>query len=272
MRRLASVVAFVVLVACGRAEPALPLDDALLAAANRWGKGADRTAFARAELDRISERVRERAAASSAASALARVVFEEFAFAREVDDQSLEYVLLPSVLEGRRGSCVGLGSLYLALAERLGLPMHGVLLPGHFFVVLEEQGASRSIELLHRGEVMSEGWHRRRFGAPAARAYGRALTRDEVLGVVEYDVGNQRKRAGRLHQAQQAFESARRHFPDFAEAHASAGAVAHLLGLLDVSLEAYRAAQRANPELPGVAANLALLVAERDRDRLALPP
>ena len=119
---------------------------------------------------------------------------------------------------------------------------------------------------------MPDGWHRERFGAPAAPAYARALTCDEVVGIVEFDVGNQRKREGRLQQAQSAYESARHHFPDFAEAHASAGAVAQLLGALDYSLEAYRDAQRVNPGLPGVAANLALLAAEREHGRLPLPP
>ncbi len=270
--RAAVGVLFVLQSACGHREPASPLTDALLATAAHWSKGPDRTQFARAELERIAERVRQRAVGEPPARALARVVFDDLGFAREVDDESLDFVLLPSVLEQRRGSCVGLGALYLALAERLGLRMQGVMLPGHLFVVLDEHGARRSIELLHRGDVMPEGWHQRRFGAPAAPAYGRAHTPDEIVGVVEYDVGNQRKRAGRLTHAQQAFESSRRHFPDFAEAHASAGAVAHLLGRFDASFEAYRAAQRANPELPGLAANLALLKAERDHGRLDLPP
>jgi regulator of sirC expression with transglutaminase-like and TPR domain len=264
-RLVAGAVGCVILCACGRAEPPSPLTDALLSAAHEWGTGAERDALARSELDQITGRIRERMHSAPASSALARVVFDEFGFVREVEDESLEYVLLPKVLERRRGSCVGLGSLYLALAEKLGLRMHGVLLPGHFFVVLEENGTPRAIELLHRGEVMPEGWHQRRFGAPAAPAYNRALTRAELLGILEFNVGNQRRRAGLLHQAQRAFERARRHFPDFAEAHASAGAVAHLLGSFDASFEAYQAAQRVNPDLPGLASNLALLEAERER-------
>jgi regulator of sirC expression with transglutaminase-like and TPR domain len=237
--------------------------DALFRAASEWDTGVQRSASARAELDRLAERIRARMLSAPPSSAFAHVVFEELEFEREVDDESLDYVLLPKVLEHRRGSCVGLGSLYLALAEKLGLPMHGVLLPGHFFVVLNENGTQRAIELLHRGEVMPEGWHQRRFGVPAAPAYNRALTRTELLGVLEYNVGNQRRRAGALHEAQRAFERARQHFPDFAEAHASAGAVAHLLGAFDASFDAYRAAQRIDPNLPGLASNLALLEAER---------
>jgi tetratricopeptide (TPR) repeat protein len=270
-----AVAVAVVLAACGRGDAstrALPLTDALLAVAQHWGQGADRVSAARAELDRIAARVREHADSAPPHLVLAQIVFQELGFVREVEDESLDYVFLPSVLAQRRGSCVGLGSLYLALAEQLGWRMHGVMLPAHFFVVLDEQGVSRSIELLHHGEAMPDGWHRARFTAPAAPAYARALTRDEVVGVVEFDVGNQRKREGRLQDAQRAYESARRRFPDFAEAHASVGAVAHMLGVLDYSLDAYREAQRVNPELPGLAANLALLTAEREHGRLALPP
>lgn len=263
-RLIASFVACVVFSACGREQPTHPLTESLLTAASQWSKGPDRTAFAHAELDRIAERVRGVAATQAPSKALAQVVFEEFRFVREVADESLDYVLLPRVLEHRRGSCVGLGSVYLAIAERLGWSMHGVMLPGHFFVVLDENGQSQPIELLHDGEVMPQGWHQQRFGSPAVRSYNRALTREEVLGVVEYDVGNQRRRSGQLHAALRAFEQARKHFPDFAEAHASAGAVAHLLGRIDASFAAYRAAQRIYPSLAGLASNLALLEAERN--------
>src|SRR5205823_13318274 len=63
--------------------------------------------------------------------------------------------LLPSVLGARRGSCLGLGALYLIVAERIGLPLDGVRVPGHFFV--RTRGSSpRNIELLHRGERSEE--------------------------------------------------------------------------------------------------------------------
>lgn len=45
-----------------------------------------------------------------------------------------EPFLLWHVLRSGRGNCLGLTSLYLAVGERLGLPLHAVLAPGHVFV------------------------------------------------------------------------------------------------------------------------------------------
>ena len=178
-------------------------------------------------------------------------------------------MLLQPVLRHRRGSCVGLGSLYLALAELLGLPLSGVLLPGHFFVRASEAGARSNIELLRRGEAMPDDWYRHKYPTVPgeASAYGRSLTKTEVRGVVEYDVGNERRRQGRLDEARRAFARAIEHFPDFGEAHASLGSVLHLLGSLEGAELAYAAARKANPRLPGLDWNLELLARERSSAR-----
>jgi len=195
---------------------------------------------------------------------LNQTIFGELGFAREVDDPDLRFVLLPSVLKLRRGSCVGLGTLYIAIAERLGWDASGVMVPGHFFVRLRDHGAPVDVELLRRGETMPAAWYRERFpiqGGGAA-AYGRPLTRSEVVGVIEYDVGNARKRDERFSEARRAYRRSREHFPDFAEAHASLGAVAHLLGALDEARAAYQSAREVNPNLPGLQQNIELLEAE----------
>jgi len=250
----------------GAARPT-PLADALLALAREWTQDPQADAWSRLELDRIAAQVRHALARNprrSRASALNETVFGTLGFVREVDDPSLRFALLPSVLESRRGSCVGLGSLYLALGERLGWRISGVMVPGHFFVRIDERGVSRNLELLRRGEAMPDAWYRMRFPIPggAAPAYARPLAPIEVVGVVEYDVGDARRRQGRLIEARRAYDRARRHFPEFAEAHASLGAVAHLLGALDEARAGYEAARHANPHLPGIDHNLEVLESE----------
>jgi tetratricopeptide (TPR) repeat protein len=199
------------------------------------------------------------------ASVLSGLLFEQWGFVREVEVTSLGYVLLPSVLEHRRGNCVGLGSLFLVLAEVLGWSAAGVLMPGHFYARVLEATGSTNVELLRAGEAMPNAWYDRRFPIPggAAREYGRPLTVEEVQGVVHYDVGNERRRQRRLPEAEAAFTRAARALPDLSEAHASLGAVQHLLGNLQAATASYRRAKEANPHLPGVAENLALLEAER---------
>jgi regulator of sirC expression with transglutaminase-like and TPR domain len=219
------------------------------------------------ELDRLTALARSAATADSASTArrLSTLIFEERGFVREVEDTALRFVLLPGVLRDRRGSCVGLGSLYLALAEAVGITAHGVLRPGHFYVRVAHASAHTNVELLRRGEVMPDDWYERRFPAPGGGApeYGRPLSLAETLGVIEYNVGNERRRERRIEDARGAYARAARQFPDFAEAHASLGAALHLLGRVDEARSSYRAAERANPHLPHLRRNLSLLDAER---------
>jgi hypothetical protein len=141
------------------------------------------------------------------------VVFGELGFVREVDDRDLDYVLLPSVLRHRRGSCVGLGSLYLAVAEALGWRAAGVMVPAHFFVRVGEP--PRNVELLRKGEEMPDDWYRTRFAAPEwnGAVHLRALAPAEVIGIVEYDIGTDWQRRGRLVDAERAYRRAIARFP-----------------------------------------------------------
>jgi regulator of sirC expression with transglutaminase-like and TPR domain len=216
------------------------------------------------ELERIADSARRLAARDSDPStALVRALFEELGFVREVDSTELRFVLLPGVLRERRGSCVGLGTLYLVLAEALGFDARGVLLPGHFYVRQQSPGAPRNVELLRRGEAMSDDWYPRRFPRPSAASYyASPLTSEQVLGVVEYDIGNERRRQQRYVEAEAAYARAARLFPSFAEAHASLGTMQHLLGELPSAAASYRIARQLNSELPGLDANISMLEAE----------
>ena len=225
-------------------------------------------AWATAELGRIAARVRaerQRDPAAAPVAAINRTLFDVLGFSREIADQDIKFVLLPSVLRHRRGSCVGLGALFVALGALLEVPASGVVLPGHFFVrAAEENGRPRNVELLRRGEEMPDNWYQARYpiAGGGAAAYGRALTVSEVQGVIEYNVGQHWKRLRRLGEARRAYQQAAEHFPAFAEAQASLGATLHLLGALDEAAAAYGAAARAYPDLPGLKSNIILLESE----------
>ncbi len=224
------------------------------------------------ELVRIADQVRKATQAEpglGASVALRQTIFGALGFSREVDDTDLRFVLLPSVLRSRRGTCVGLGTLYLALGEILNVPVEGVMRPGHFFVRFRDGSSLRNVELLHLGEEMPDAWYETRFPIPGGnpREYARALSLNEVQGIVEYNIGNERRRQGRLVVAERAYERAIESFPDLAEAQASLGATLHLLGKLDGAEEHYRAALVANPDLPGLDANIEVLERERAEAR-----
>lgn len=63
-----------------------------------------------------------------------------------------KYTFLPSVLDSRRGVCLGVSILYLTLAERLGLPLEIITPPGHIYVrYINPQGEIINIETTARG-------------------------------------------------------------------------------------------------------------------------
>ncbi len=221
----------------------------------------------RLELERIAARVTAaQGSGLDVVAALRRVVFDQLAYVREVDRTDLRYVLLPSVVAGRRGSCVGLGTLYLVLAEQLGLPLDGILVPGHFFVRARTAAGVRNVELLRDGNVTDDDFYHQRYpmAQPPAPAYLRALTVPEILAVAWFNSGNERRRQGRLAEAERLYRRAAAGFPDFAEAHASVGLTLHLTGRSAEARQAYAAARRVQPDLPGLARNIELLGGEVD--------
>lgn len=67
----------------------------------------------------------------------------------------LSDLFLPNdLLQSRSGSCLGLSFLYLAVAEKLNLPMVGVETPGHFFVRYEDRikNVGYEIETTRKGK------------------------------------------------------------------------------------------------------------------------
>lgn len=68
-------------------------------------------------------------------------------FEKKVDT----YTFLSSVLDSRKGVCLGVSILYLCLAERLGVPMEIVTPPGHIFVRYRDEANHINIETTARG-------------------------------------------------------------------------------------------------------------------------
>ena len=84
-----------------------------------------------------------------------RFIFQEMGFrfpphsiyAKDID----LYTFLPSVLDSRRGVCLGVSILYLCLAQRLGLPLEIITPPGHIYLRYPSQEGIINIETTARG-------------------------------------------------------------------------------------------------------------------------
>lgn len=87
--------------------------------------------------------------------AINHFIFEEMGFrfpphssyAKDVD----LYTFLPSVLDSRRGVCLGVSILYICLAQRLNLNLQMVTPPGHIFVRWSDGDHVINIETTARG-------------------------------------------------------------------------------------------------------------------------
>jgi len=255
---------------CARASqrPPGPVDSALVAVAADFDAGDVVEAWD--GLQRLADRVtaRHRRSGASEVDDLRAVLLEEEKFQREIDSDDPRFFLLPSVLANHRGNCLGLGALMLGVGERLGLPLDGVMVPGHFFVRTRE-APPRNLELLRAGEAMPDAWYRTKYGPWPERGspYFRPLATAELVGLHWFDAGNFFRRQGRLDDAARAFARAADEFPSFAEAHASLGAVEQLRGALPAAARAYDRAGQARADLPGLDNNRALL-----NQQLSSPP
>jgi tetratricopeptide (TPR) repeat protein len=260
---LACAVVAAALPGCQRGTPAPPgpVASALFALSAQFGADADATTRAWTELEDIARRVKQRRhGRGDVADPINAVVFGELGFEREIDSGATRFFTLSSVLHDRRGSCLGLGALYLAVAERIGVPLDGILLPGHFFVRTRGPGA-HNVELLRRGEAMPDDWYGKKYGPwpGSGSAYARPVTPAELVAIHWYNRGNDLRAAGDLVAAERAFTRAAHEFPDFAEASASLGSMQQLRGAFAEAASSYQQAARAWPEIPGLAENVELL-------------
>lgn len=103
----------------------------------------------------IQARLPSPASPADKVAAISQFIFEEMEFcfpphscyAKDID----LFTFLPSVLDSRKGVCLGVSILYLSLAQRLDLPLEMVTPPGHIYVRLKNGDQETNIETTARG-------------------------------------------------------------------------------------------------------------------------
>jgi regulator of sirC expression with transglutaminase-like and TPR domain len=79
---------------------------------------------------------------------------ENFKAAFKLDEP--DNLLIDGVLARKKGHCVGLATVYLILAEELGLPINAVATPRHVFLRWDGGHFRRNIELFQEGRSVSD--------------------------------------------------------------------------------------------------------------------
>lgn len=76
-------------------------------------------------------------------------------YAKEID----LFTFLPSVMDNHLGVCLGVSALYLAVAQRIGLPLEAMTPPGHIYLRAQDEGKEINIETTARGIALpTEGY------------------------------------------------------------------------------------------------------------------
>jgi regulator of sirC expression with transglutaminase-like and TPR domain len=112
------------------------------------------------QLQGYADTVRSRVRGSQPQAMLAHLhalLFEEEGFAGNSDDYYNPLnSYLPAVLQTKRGLPITLSLVYKIVAERLGLRVWGVALPGHFLVGMETEGTRTLVDPFSGGRLLSE--------------------------------------------------------------------------------------------------------------------
>ncbi len=172
------------------ARRTVPLAEAALAIAAEEYPALD-AARCLGQLGELAEEVKARLPArrdgATMLRALRAVLFEEHRF-RGNDEAYYDprNSFLNEVLERRLGIPISLGVVYIEVAARAGLTLHGVGFPGHFLVKYVAGSREAFIDPYHGGEILSADecvarFHARAPGRPLEPRYLEAVSVRQIL-------------------------------------------------------------------------------------------
>jgi tetratricopeptide (TPR) repeat protein len=221
------------------------------------------------EIARLAKRLRPEVAGASdgghVVSAFHRILLVEEGFIYDRSASDPQNYLLEAVLARKRGNCLGLSMLYLALAERLGIPFRGVYVPSHCFVRYEGKGPHMNVEFAEGGAAWTDDRYRRKFLISRDGPYLHSLAPAEMLGVFLKSMGAGYSRKGREEDALRLYDEARLLYPGLPDAYFNAGVSLQRLGRLDEAAGKYRRALNLDPEMAVARDNLSVLLARQGR-------
>lgn len=121
---------------------------------------------------------------------LNKLIFTTWGIEFDPDRNNARSLFPYSVLEDRKGSCVGMSLLYLLIAEKCDWPIFAVLAPSHMFVRFDNGSTRRNIETLRKGEAMNREWYSEKYSIRDTSIYPLTnLSRKDVTAVLHFNVG-----------------------------------------------------------------------------------
>ncbi len=176
-------------------------------------------------------------------------LFDELGYKSLAEASDPNDLFLHTVLEKKRGYCLSLSVLYLSIGERLGLPLYGVVVPGHFFVRYDDGRVRFNIETTSKGGYAPDEHYMEKFNVPDDRdsIYMLNLDKIQTLGCFFNNLGNSYSLIGDVESAESALELAAKINPSLSESRVNLGNIYLNKGLVREAIYEYQSALRFNP-------------------------
>ena len=192
----------------------------------------------------IESRISDKNEPKSVIEIINDFLFDELGFTY-VKTGNLEDLYLNDVIDKRKGNCVGMSILYLAIAEKLRLPLFGVNVPGHIFIRYDNGETKINIETGHEGMSLSDSFYVthsiERFdkGSVENGCYLRNLTKKEVISNVFLNRSKIRRESGAFREALSDCNKAILLKPEEPEAYCNKGVIYERIGMISKAIENY---------------------------------
>jgi tetratricopeptide (TPR) repeat protein len=214
---------------------------------------------------RLGEMLTKAGTVEGKLDALRRLLFEEEKYGLPEKDDAAAF-LLSDVLHNKRGNCLGLSLLCLALAERTGFKLRGVPVPsrlsgpGHLLVRYDDGERRSNFDPTQQGAARPDEYYRELFklkpeDLKEGYLLGTATSRD-VANLLLVNLGGTRVEAGRAAEAIPLLARAAALKPRYAPVYVNLGAARLRLREIAGAERDYKKALELDPHL--VAARLGL--------------
>jgi regulator of sirC expression with transglutaminase-like and TPR domain len=188
---------------------------------------------------------------------LKKIVYTDLGIAFDSDQNDIRTLLPHAVVARKRGSCLGVSLLMLILAERLDVPLRGVLIPTHFFVRYDHPSYRVNIEPNKAGFPRTDQYYREMYRIPSGSWYDLgSLTKAQTLAVLCFNLGNAYRAAGSAPEAVRMYRRSIGGLPGFAEALGNLAVVLDEQGNPRGAADALLAARAIRPDLQNLSKNL----------------
>ncbi len=170
------------------------------------------------------------------------------------------YHFLNFVIDNRKGVCMSLSLVYLAIAERLNLPFYGVVAPAHFFVRYDDLVNSINIETTAFGRQYDNQHYREEYPNLdiAETLYYKNLTKRETMGCYLNNIATVYQQEKLYDDAIEILKYAIRMNPRFTEPYINLGNVFSLQGKFDLAIQAYKEGLSYNERSSNILRNIGL--------------